>query len=445
MRKIIAAGAVALFALTACTTKKDAADTTEAPATTSATTSASTDTGSTTPTGSTITDPRAQGVTDTEVKIGITLADLSTVKDLIGYDQGDAEAAYQAVIDEVNANGGVNGRKLVPVYAPVNPNTSDGPSAACTKLAQDEKVFVALGFVLGDDALCYVDTNETILIGGEHTNERMGKAKVAWFTTEPGERQQSAGVQALVENGKIGEKLAILGTAGNESAYEGSIKPILEAAGVTPIDVAYVDASSGDAETIYSQEETIAERFKADGVEQVLIIDSGLAVTLPVGLGRSSFRPQLLFSNVSGASGFISSAGADLSLLEGALTGGVYDSSNDFLTLGGPTADCVANQTAAGLELKHDKDYPKTGASKQYQSSLVACRNIALLVAILEKAGPELNYGTFTAAGYSLGEITLAGVPDAFNFGPGDGTDGNPPVYVYEFDPATNTMVRQGG
>jgi hypothetical protein len=33
-----------------------------------------------------------------------------------GYDEGDARRYYGAVIDEINAEGGVAGREVVPVY-----------------------------------------------------------------------------------------------------------------------------------------------------------------------------------------------------------------------------------------------------------------------------------------------------------------------------------------
>ena len=148
MRKNFVVASLALLSLAACTTEKEAATTTAAPQSTVPSTGGSTPTESTEPTGSTITpvvDPRAPGVAADSVKIGISLLDLSTVKDLIGYDQGDPMAAYQAVIDEVNANGGVNGRQLEPVFTTVNPNTSDVAAAACTKLTQDEQVFVDVG------------------------------------------------------------------------------------------------------------------------------------------------------------------------------------------------------------------------------------------------------------------------------------------------------------
>ena len=74
-------------------------------------------------------------------------------------------------------------------------------------------------------------------------------------------------------------------------------------------------------------------------------------------------------------------------------------------------------------------------------ASALACQQMALLTAILQKAGPTLNYGTFAAAGNSLGKIVLPSFPDAWNFGAPPNADGNPKVYLFKCDPATSTFV----
>ena len=58
--------------------------------------------------------------------------------------------------------------------------------------------------------------------------------------------------------------------------------------------------------------------------------------------------------------------------------------------------------------------------------------------AILQKAGPTLNYGTFAAAGNSLGKIVLPTFPDAWNFGAPPNADGNPKVYFFKWNPTTD-------
>ena len=49
-------------------------------------------------------------------------------------------------------------------------------------MTQDEKVFVAVGFFLADNVLCYVTPTPTATIGGSMTPDRLAQAKAPWFT-----------------------------------------------------------------------------------------------------------------------------------------------------------------------------------------------------------------------------------------------------------------------
>src|SRR5689334_10369549 len=71
------------------------------------------------------------GVTDDSVKVGITYVDLEALGDIVTLDHGDYEVAYNAVIDDINADGGVNGRTIEPVFAPINPIGTDSADASC--------------------------------------------------------------------------------------------------------------------------------------------------------------------------------------------------------------------------------------------------------------------------------------------------------------------------
>ena len=80
------------------------------------------------------------GVTDDAIKVGITYVDLKAIGDIASLDHGDYEKAFQNMVDQINEDGGINGRKIEPVFAPINPVGTEPSEAACTKLTQDEKV-----------------------------------------------------------------------------------------------------------------------------------------------------------------------------------------------------------------------------------------------------------------------------------------------------------------
>src|SRR5207342_2016686 len=82
----------------------------------------------------------APGVSKDEIKIGVTYPDLDAIRDVTDISHGDYKTTYNAVIDDLNKKGGVNGRKVVPVFAPINPIGTAPAQEACLKLTEDEKV-----------------------------------------------------------------------------------------------------------------------------------------------------------------------------------------------------------------------------------------------------------------------------------------------------------------
>src|SRR5204863_7024601 len=99
----------------------------------------------------------AAGVTNDQIKLGVTFVDLEAMKDVVnGLNHGDYEKSYKAVIDHLNKRGGINGRKVVPTLAPITPIGTAGAQEACLKLTEGTKVVAAGGVVLKDAALCYL-------------------------------------------------------------------------------------------------------------------------------------------------------------------------------------------------------------------------------------------------------------------------------------------------
>ncbi len=62
----------------------------------------------------------APGVTAESIKLGVVYIDFEAVSAFVDLDHGSYEAAYRAVIENVNDNGGVLGRQIEPVFAPIN-------------------------------------------------------------------------------------------------------------------------------------------------------------------------------------------------------------------------------------------------------------------------------------------------------------------------------------
>jgi hypothetical protein len=366
--------------------------------------------------------------------VGITYIDLSALGELITLDFGDFETAYQSVIDEVNANGGVNGRMIEADFAPVSPVGDDAADAACAELTQDDPVFVTVGFFQADQVLCYLETNETAVIGGTMTPERLARANAPWYSLDPSSRLEVDAIRAFADQGLLDGNVAVVGTVQNEANLNDVIVPLLDELGIEPVDVGVIDAPDGDVAAQNDATRIIAERFEAAGADTVLVTgEAGLPWAN--GIEPTTYRPRNIFPLVNSIRAYTSDeANRDLSVVEDAVAGGLYESPSDELPEGNGIEDSFATQEAAGLTILPPGDVPE-GDPIQIAASGPACVNVSLLVQLLEAAGDDLNYGTFANAGSQLGEVDLPGSPDPATFGPGEDGDGNPTVYVYEWDP----------
>lgn len=435
MRKLTVALVVGLVLVGGC----KSTDSEDAEATASSTTEP---TGSTVDDGSTdttvIENDRAPGVTDDSIKIGITYVDFDALGDQVDIDHGDYEAAYQAVIDDINDAGGIHGRMLEPVYAPVDPSNAVSTDEVCTRLTQDEQVFIGVGIFYAESVMCFVGTNDTAVIGGEMTDERLEAASAPWFSLDPSSDSQVDAVKTLLEQGAIDGVVAVTAADTDRPLYENRVLPLLEDEGIEPVEVYYVDSGTEPAQQDAATAAAI-QRFEASGAEVILALGSAGAPVAARGLEGSDYRPKILATNLNGALSFVRDDSTDKSALAGSVAVGPYDQ-DAMLELGGPTEECFDIQRAAGLELTPPSQVEQ-GEPNQFVSSNIACQQIGLLEAILEATGEELNYGTFQTAGYNLGEIELPSSPEPFFYGPPPHADGDLPLFLYEFDAEAEEYV----
>ena len=139
--------------------------------------------------------------------MGITYPDLEAIRSVTNTNHGDYEKSYRVVIDDLNKQGGINGRKIVPVFAAINPLGTAPAQEACLKLTEDEKVFAAMSFFNADAPLCFVDSHDTPLLGGQTTSTNLAHAKAPWATLESGAELGPRQIDALVKAGALKGKL----------------------------------------------------------------------------------------------------------------------------------------------------------------------------------------------------------------------------------------------
>ena len=134
------------------------------------------------------------GVTNTTFAVGIIAADPSTTKtmDDAGFGAaslGNEPADWQAAADEVNAHGGIAGRRLLLVFSLVN--LTDSPTSqgqrACEKFTQDNKVALVLsGYYYAPAHVCLSQHGVPALLGTNYGVDRKLSQQtptvVAWAT-----------------------------------------------------------------------------------------------------------------------------------------------------------------------------------------------------------------------------------------------------------------------
>src|SRR4051794_34210793 len=86
-----------------------------------------------------------QGITDKEVRIALILVDIAgpAANNTFNVPSAAAQKAdYQAVVDDINAHGGVVCRKLVPVWFTINPLDQSNLQQTCLDIAEAKLFYV---------------------------------------------------------------------------------------------------------------------------------------------------------------------------------------------------------------------------------------------------------------------------------------------------------------
>jgi hypothetical protein len=435
MRRHLTIAVAGLLLVAACTSGDDGGSSADAGAT-----DGSVATEATAPSATFPPNPRADGVTEDTITLGVTYVDLEALGDIVDIDHGDYEAAYQAVADDINASGGINGRQLELAFAPVTPIGTDSSDAACVELTEDVGVFAVVGFMIDEAPLCYVDLHDTPAIGGLITQERLDRATAPWFSNIVGaESAASRLVAAFDDDGAFeGATVGVISLAADQAVMEDVTIPTLEERGVEVVDQAVIDVPDNDQAAALAQVGIIAERFQAAGIDTVVTV-ANAALTTAQGLEATGFRPRLLATGFESLAAYVNGAGGfDATVVDDALTGGYATSRVQYED---PLMqDCAAVVEAATGETLPDPADAAPGDPEPYVSVFAACMQLPLFAQIAAAAGDDLDNGTFGQAGYALGEIELPGAGGPATYGP-DSLDGDMPIYLLRLDEAEGRLV----
>ena len=429
---VLAAAAAAAAALAGCSvTSSGTGEAPSAPARSSSPAPAATQFGDAAP-----------GVTASTIRVGVAYPDYASLAQYgLNINQGSYPDAYSTLIAKINAAGGVNGRKIVPVYAKYSLLNPALTTQTCVQLTDDAKVFAVLGvFESNTQALCYTQAHKTAVVGSAISNSDYALAKAPWFAIDHGSDDAASAVDTLYASGQLaGKKVALIALQQDETSMQQSAIPELKAKGITPVTTAVITAPPSDATALGSQVAVAVQKFQAAGANTVLIV-GGVAAEYPAVEARTTYRPELMFTSAQEADGANSSGRVSPSVFKGALAADVASDFND------PAQQaCLQAMEAAHSSLQGkltDPSLVKAGQPTYASSVENACTELALFTDIAGKAGKDLNYSTFQQAGLTLGKVHVPGHSADANYTP-QTPYGDLPFALYAYSPSSSQFVQQ--
>jgi hypothetical protein len=383
-------------------------------------------------------EPQGQGVTATTIRIGIPYIDLSAVRKFgITLDQGDYTDAYNAVIADLNAHGGVDGRKLVPYLLAVSPVGTAPAATACTQLGGDDKVFVAIAPF---EPSCFLQQGVPTISGSYQEGPASGIAP-NFTLTPPQTAYDPVQLKVFAHEGVFkGKKIGIFAGQTTDQGELHVVESALRSLHVPVIATAVDSGAQGDQAAINQQANIIAQRFQSSGVNEVVAVGEG-SLVWPDALqaNQSAYHPPFVATNEGTIETAVLAASISPTYLRGVRTSSPVPSNYQIWH----TPFVQHCNRVVRKAYPSDKITPPTnpisGSDQTFFSVEAACINMALFTTIAKAAGKNLTVASFEKAGYGLRNATIPGAASSVSLGPGRSYPLGSIILV-TYDPAKNVL-----
>ncbi|MGO8860631.1 MAG: hypothetical protein ACLQRH_07670 [Acidimicrobiales bacterium] len=352
-------------------------------------------------------------------------------------DWGSVPDAFDAIIANINAHGGINGRHIVPYLVAVNPTGTAAAATACTQLTEDDTVFVAIAPL---QATCYLQHGTPVIASLYAPGIATGPAQ-DFTLTPPPSAYDPVQLSVFAKQGVFKhKKVGIFAGVTSDQPEIPVVQAALAKLHVPVVTTAVDSAPEGDLPASNAQVTAIALRFQSDGVNEVVAVDDGSAVW-PQGLSaiQSTYNPPWVATNESDLSGDV--GGDDNpTYLKNVVTSSPLTPPPAIWNNAG-TQQCVRIVKKA-YPSDHINDYSPTLPESEitYMSVELACTDMALFAAIAKAAGKDLTVSSFAHAGYGLKNAVIPGWGVPVSFGPG-----RPyalgAVYMVHYDAYTKALI----
>jgi hypothetical protein len=382
----------------------------------------------------------SQGVTATTIRVGVPYVDLSAVRKFgITLDHGNYPDAYDALIADLNAHGGIDGRKLVPFLVAVNPVGTAPAATACTQLAADDHVFVSFAPLEPD---CYLTQYDIPTINGSAQDVSTSGGTPNFTLTPPPLAYDAVQLTVLAHHGVFkGMKVGVFGGMVTDEPEVRTVQSVLGKLHVATAVSAVDSAPTGDQSATNQQAELIAQHFQAAGVDEVVAVGSG-SVIWPEALqaAQSTYNPSWVATN-SGTvnTAVIASSITPTYLKKLVTTSPVLDNYQTWHQAANQHCYQVVRKAYPSDKITPPTE-PITGSDQSFYAIQDACDNLALFAAIAKGAGKDLTRASFVRAGYALHDASLPGLAAPVSFAV-DRPYPLGPVYIGRYDASKNSVM----
>jgi hypothetical protein len=369
-----------------------------------------------------------QGVTADSIKLGIAVVDYDAIKQFVDFTRGDQQKIAQTFVDYINANGGVAGRKIIPVYKkyPPIPGAQPSPLSLCTAWTEDEKVFAVLGVFIdfsGDAQLCLTRDHKTIHIGHELEQPWIDESPPALMLT-PDTTKEAAStilINLLGQEKKLkGKTVGILADQDGKQRTQNVIEPALKKAGADTGSTAVLSISGTDTTAAVSQLDSFIEKWKTENVDTVFMVGLNVSAKQFVQQIKAAMPDVQLITDASSTAEQaqdLVAAGTKPNPYEGMLTVTGETDSEHWKHKGKILQQCVDIYEKASGTTVLGPDEVQPGPDGKTEEIYVAvqdyCNELFMFRTIAEKVGPNLNNTNWTKVVDGFGKIDLASTPIA--------------------------------
>ena len=361
-----------------------------------------------------------QGITATTIKvgfIGIDSASQAETNTLFGASSppADTQNAMKAIVAYVNSHGGIDGRKIIPVYVERQTSSTDpnADHALCTSLTEDAHVFAVVTNSAHDEEPCYAK-HHTLLLDDTLVSQHDLLSKLSPYVWSPGLTSDEAGYAALVDSlgaqryfAAADAKVGIVGydDPPTHFTFDKVLKPRFAAIGfpLSKVHIEFISQPQSDADNAkWAQDiQGTVLHFRSEGINRVFFMAPGAGVPIIFMNQAESQQYHPIYGLSSYDSpGFLLQGKMPNDQLHGSMGAGFNEITDVDAQRGDPFPSGVAEQRCLSILRASGQTPANRGAAF---GAMYLCDGAFLLQQAAQGSGAALSVQTWAKSAEQLG------------------------------------------